>query len=378
MVIDNYFNLGLLMGAVLSFLLSIYLLFYPNRFYPNRFLGALAMSWAITVFAFILQSPEFFSRFPHLYASPDVCTLLFFPLMYLYIRFYLYTDARMTPRTYLHFLPAIAYVICFIPFFILPGPEKAEMIQQNSLPGWFRPLQTAFNLIIILQGVFYSIFSLRMLHKFQYFRKRRMSKFQLESFQWLKTFTIINIILWVAGTTGVFLEIFGLSIFIDLFKVYYMGITILTILLSIFSIQRPQLFSEPEDLKDLLRRKTKQTASTPAYESVEDYTFFLNYLENEKPYLKTDLKMQDLVEETGYTYKRISEIFNNQFNKSFYDVMNEYRTMEAKELIRSNFHVNHTLNHLAEKAGFNSKATFNRTFKKYTGLTPSEFIKSVQ
>ena len=85
--------------------------------------------------------------------------------------------------------------------------------------------------------------------------------------------------------------------------------------------------------------------------------------------------MQDLVESTGITYKRISEVFNKNYNKSFYEVMNEYRLEEAKVLIDKGFHHNHTLNYLAEKAGFNSKTTFNRVFKKYTDLTPSDYIR---
>ena len=86
--------------------------------------------------------------------------------------------------------------------------------------------------------------------------------------------------------------------------------------------------------------------------------------------------MQDLVEGTGLSYKRISETLNNEFNQSFFDVINEYRTKAAIKLIDDGFHKDHTLVHLAEQAGFNSKTTFNRIFKKHTGQTPSEYIQS--
>ena len=86
--------------------------------------------------------------------------------------------------------------------------------------------------------------------------------------------------------------------------------------------------------------------------------------------------MQDLINETGISYKRLSEVFNLKYEKSFFEVINEYRVQEALRLIEQDFHVLHTLPHLAEQAGFNSKATFNRAFKKFTGKTPTEYINS--
>ncbi len=376
MVIENYFNLGLLMGTVLSFLLSIYLIFYPNKFFPNKILGVLVFSWSITVFVFVIQSPDFFANYPHLYALLDVFTLLFFPLMYLYIRHYLYKNIKVSKDQIIHFLPALGYLIALSPFFILSGEEKIQLIN-TEMPSWFVIVQTIFNLVIIIQGVFYSVFSLRTLHHFQYFRKARLSDYQLSSLSWLRTFVTINVILWIIGTTGAILGIFGVQIFINLFKVFYSGLTLLTIVLSIFTMQRPELFAESENILDLLNKPTisKETKSKRGY-APDDFKKLSDYLKNEKPYLKNDLKMQDLVDSTGLSYKLISELFNSEFKKSFYDVMNEYRLEEAIHLIDEKFHVQHTLPYLADKAGFNSKTTFNRVFKKYTGMTPSEFIQS--
>ena len=376
MVIDSYFSLGLLMGAVLSFLLSMYLLFYPSKFYPNRILGGLVLSWSITVFAFIVQSPAFFEKYIHLYALWDVLTLLFFPLMYLYVRFYLYKDIRLTYGDLWHFLPAIAYLIVFSPFFFSDAQSKLNYLA-NGFPFWFQPLQAVFNIIIILQGTFYSIYSFRTLHHFQYFRKTKFSSLQLDALNWLKLFLIINTCLWIFGTTGAFLDIFGISIFINLFNVFYLGLTLLTILLSVFTIQRPALFSESKDIRVLVSNaQPKNKSKVDADNLSSDYTILRDHLIKDKPFLKPDLKMQDLVDATNLSYKRISEVFNNEFNKSFFEVINEYRLKEALLLIENDFHVLHTLPHLAEQAGFNSKATFNRAFKKFTGQTPSEYIKA--
>ncbi|WP_167606391.1 helix-turn-helix domain-containing protein [Maribellus sediminis] len=243
---------------------------------------------------------------------------------------------------------------------------------QNDLPGWFRPLQNVFNLIIIFQGIFYTILSLRKLHHFQYFRQARISKFQLESLKWLRLFVIINVILWTIGTAGVFLEISGINIPIDLFALFYLSLTLLTLVLGAFTIRRPEFFSEKEDILhfsvgiDKVGEKSVQP---------NDKEQLIKYLEEEKPYLKPDLKMQDMVEATGLSYKRISEIFNTELEKSFFDMVNEYRLQTALRLIREGYHKKHTLPYLAEQAGFNSKTTFNRTFKKYTGQTPTEYIQ---
>ncbi|RXP62741.1 AraC family transcriptional regulator [Lutibacter sp. HS1-25] len=376
MVIESYFELILLMAGVLSFLLSMYLIFYPGNFFPNRILGALVLSWTITVFVFILYSTDFYTKYVHLYAVLDVFTLTFFPLMYLYLRNYLYRDIKNPARQFLHFIPAILYLLVLTPFFIKSGDVKLKMIQ-DGFPLWYRVTQSVFNIIIILQGVFYSIFCLSTIHRFQYFRKKHLSKFQLSTLVWLRTFVFINVILWMFGTTGAILDLMGISLFIDLFKIFYAGLSLFTIVLAIFTIKRPELFSESEDIINLVRFNKTPEQKTISDQNNEDFEIISQFIEREKPYLKNDLKMQDLVDSTGITYKRISEVFNKNFNKTFYEVMNEYRLEEAKVLINNGFHREYTISHLAEKAGFNSKTTFNRIFKKYTDQTPSDYIKDL-
>jgi AraC-like DNA-binding protein len=376
MDLENIFNVILLLGAVLSTLLSFYLFFYPIRFFANKVLGALAFSWAMTVFGFMIQSPDFFSRFPHFYASLDVFALLFYPLMYIYLRTYLYEDTRTWKKNILHLTPGLIYVLVYSPFFFQGTESKSEMIFERTFPAWYLPLQLFFNLLIVGQGIFYSILSLRKLHHFQYFRRVRLTRYQLGSLKWLKLFISLNIVLWLSGTSGFILDVLLINIMVDLFDVFYIGLTILIIVLGIFTLRRPEFFAEEEDILKYLTNKSAQQDIKVENKKVSDKELILNYFEKDKPYLKTDLKMQDLVDSTGLSYKRISEIFNVEFQKSFFDIVNEYRMKTAMELLNSGFHKQHTLPHLAEQAGFNSKTTFNRIFKKYIGKTPTEYIHS--
>ena len=189
MEIQSIFQLILLFGAAFIFLLSLYLLFYPVKFYANKVLGLLAFSWAITVFVFVIQSKDFFEKFPHLYASVDIFTLLFFPLMFIYIKSYLYKDARDVSDLLIHFIPAPIYILVFSPFLFKSGAEKIDIMSQG-MPDWYYQYQNIFNLVIIAQGIFYTILSLRTLHHFQYFRQNKLSKLQLSSLKWLRIFII--------------------------------------------------------------------------------------------------------------------------------------------------------------------------------------------
>ncbi|WP_430817053.1 helix-turn-helix domain-containing protein [Carboxylicivirga sp. RSCT41] len=379
MEIESYFDLFLLFGAAFAFLMSMYLVFYPHNLFANRILGVLVFTWAFTVVGYVLGSfgtpRSFFIKYPHFYGVSTSFSLLFFPLMFMYIKSYLYKDARRFRKGIIHYVPSIAYVIIFMPFFLKSGAEKIEMLKHGFSP-WIITLQGVLNIVIILQGIFYSILSLRSLHHFQYFRKRKLSKNQVQSVKWLRFFVIANVLLWIIGASGALTEIVDISYPINPFNIFYLGLTLLTIVISVFTIIRPQLFAIEEDVTSLLDEpKAEEDTISDEEKDQRDYDFLLEYFSREKPFLKNDLKMKDLVNGTGLSNKRITDILNLKFDKSFFDLVNEYRTKEAIRLIQEGFHQKHTLPHLAEEAGFNSKTTFNRIFKKYTGHTPSEYIQ---
>jgi AraC-like DNA-binding protein len=50
---------------------------------------------------------------------------------------------------------------------------------------------------------------------------------------------------------------------------------------------------------------------------------------------------------------------------------------EVKRLLQNGEHTRQTLLGIAMDAGFNSKASFNRVFKKLSGRTPTEYISSL-
>ena len=61
-------------------------------------------------------------------------------------------------------------------------------------------------------------------------------------------------------------------------------------------------------------------------------------------------------------------------NLNFFDFVNQYRVEEAKKELTKGLD-NRTLIALAFDVGFNNKASFNNYFKKYTGMTPTHYLK---
>ena len=60
------------------------------------------------------------------------------------------------------------------------------------------------------------------------------------------------------------------------------------------------------------------------------------------------------------------------------DFINSYRIKEAKRLLKNRLNEKSTILEILFEVGFNSKAAFNKAFKKKTGLTPSEYMKRNQ
>ncbi len=99
-------------------------------------------------------------------------------------------------------------------------------------------------------------------------------------------------------------------------------------------------------------------------------------MEDQKVYLNPELNLSDLAEQANMSRAQLSEIINSGFNKNFNDFVNMYRVDAFKAMIKANKHKQLSLLGIAQDCGFNSKATFNRVFKKLTNHSPTEYLKS--
>jgi AraC-like DNA-binding protein len=104
----------------------------------------------------------------------------------------------------------------------------------------------------------------------------------------------------------------------------------------------------------------------------------LTYLmASEKAFKKPELTLVELSQSLNIHPNILSQVINSIENKNFYDFINDFRVTEFKELVALPGSKKFTLLALALECGFNSKTTFNRNFKKSTGLSPSEYLKSI-
>jgi len=96
-------------------------------------------------------------------------------------------------------------------------------------------------------------------------------------------------------------------------------------------------------------------------------------MENERIYQEPELTLQQLADKLEFPYYQVSQAINDGMNKNFYDLVNNYRIEEAKRLLVDPKNLSYTVLSVGFEAGFNSKTTFNTVFKKFTGLTPTEY-----
>ncbi|MCF8235558.1 MAG: helix-turn-helix domain-containing protein [Bacteroidales bacterium] len=102
-----------------------------------------------------------------------------------------------------------------------------------------------------------------------------------------------------------------------------------------------------------------------------------SFVNSEKPYRKSDLNIGELASELQTSKRRLSWLLNNKMDTNFYGLMNKYRVLEAKELLKR-FECKHLkMDEIGRMAGFKSKSSFNNAFREQTGKTPSEYRKSL-
>lgn len=87
-----------------------------------------------------------------------------------------------------------------------------------------------------------------------------------------------------------------------------------------------------------------------------------------------DFSLDRLAELAGSKPRVVSSILNDCLNKTFHELLNEYRVREACRRLSDEEHYGHlTIEAISSSLGYKSRTTLLNAFKKQTGLTPTEY-----
>jgi AraC-like DNA-binding protein len=98
-------------------------------------------------------------------------------------------------------------------------------------------------------------------------------------------------------------------------------------------------------------------------------------MHEDKLYLDPELNLESFARHLHISPSLLSTTINTLFQNNFRNFINEYRTEEVKRRLKDPTLWHLSILGIALECGFNSEATFYRIFKKYTGLSPKEYIE---
>mgnify|MGYP003683568943 CR=1 FL=1 len=157
--------------------------------------------------------------------------------------------------------------------------------------------------------------------------------------------------------------------------------TILIYWLGYQAIMQLRLLKERKELRKKLNFPNKEIQEKVIEKDSEQKVLFnkiKNILIDKKLYTEPKLTVDFLAEKVDINSNRVSNCIKQFSKKNFNDYINEFRIELAKNLLVDENYKNYTITSIGLESGFNSKSSFYYSFKKYTGLTPLEYQKSLR
>ena len=380
-----------IIGIILALFLSLVLLSKKNKTKSNWILLAWLLVIALNLTLIYLQTDEKKYIYPSLLGWVFPFPLLHWPFLYLYVSTLTSKKETGPQLLWLHFIPFFLSIILFSRFLFLPEISKINVYE---IGGKGYETELLINLIaIILSAVIYTALSVVKLWKYKNLIKSEFSYLEKINLNWLSYLiagmTIIFFaVIFVGNDRIIYSFVVGFVFFIGYFGIKQVGIFTGHIPVSIAEENKnlvesefifesksnneklPLSDGEPE-VKGLKYLKSTLNEDT----ALRIYNDLNKIMLTEKLYQNAELKLDDLAEALNVLPNHLSQVINSIENKNFYDYVNQLRIDDFIKMISMPGTQKFTLLSLAFECGFNSKTSFNRNFKKVTGLTPSEYLK---
>ena len=381
-VLFNFHDVILLITAYLCLLFALLVMTRKGQKTQNVLLAAFLLCHAAIPVDLLISFGEAFSpwiaeRAPKLFYVFGGAYWLDAPILLWYTRSLLYKDFKFKRYDLLFLLPFIYFVIDHLDYHNLTDLEKSTYIQGYSLFTTELVDRVQSYIRELIRCVFFAICVLEVYR----YRKRIRSEFsniEKIDFIWLNTIVIsfTGLIFWQLLVMMSLEMTLGFKIPMD-YEILgltgnYATLAIISLLIF-FSLSHSVVFEGIE--RQALLEPSNVKAKKAVYTG-EDIEKLKRYMEQEKPYLNSDLNINELAKLARINHRQLSVMMNHHFGKNFFEFVNFYRIEEAKNLLKSPDHQGMNVLDIMYEVGFNSKATFNTFFKKHTGETPSQYRKS--
>lgn len=368
-------------GIAVAFFLELLLLMKKNKSVADKTLGVWLFINIIHLSLFYSFSTEYSLKHPHLLGLDFALPMVQGVFLFLYAK--ALTEGRLSVKTIgLHLTPSLIIMLLAIPFYILSAKEKVEVYKTDGKGfEWYVLLN---NSAMLISGFAYAIWTYLLTLKHAKNIRNRFSNLEKKELDWLKYQAIALSIIWltVAFTDNphmIFSAVVLFILFIGVFGINQM---------SVFNSQqksKPNQIYKSEDIlfesqvkveesveKDDLKRYAKSGLSEE--KSSEIYDHLIQIMKDEKIYLNNDLSLIELAGILNIHQNHLSQVINERENKNFYTFINTLRIKEFIEQAQRPENKKLTLLAIAFSCGFNSKSTFNKHFKLYTGTTPKNYL----
>jgi AraC-like DNA-binding protein len=303
------------------------------------------------------------------YTLGDPTFLLIPPLLWFYILELTGDRVRFRPATILHFAPFLIVIFFSISF----GSYFKENVLVAVLDKHPRLPYSIFWIVIVIQFSIYQYLIHQKWRAYQSLIKEEVSNPENVSLSWVRffmsVFLFVNICFLFALFAAIHLDIgnlvwksIGMVMSLSIFALGYKGILQREIFYADLSVSSDSSGVQPEK-----QEKPNQELADKLVE----------FMIEAKPFLDPELSLSSLSKQIGLTRNQLSQLINTSFGENFYDFVNKYRVEEVKRLMADPQKQNYNLLGMALEAGFKSKSTFNLIFKRFTGLTPTEYKKNI-
>lgn len=314
-------------------------------------------NWWLMLF-FISQAMGALATFPILYpelfyprfALPAfiVCTfaLLWGPSFFLYVNSICNQERPKNRKVLYHFIPFLFYNIYFI-----------------GIHPLFSSLIHVLKYIIDMQVIGYLAASMWVFNKLKKDTSRRHTLEANDTLKWLRY--VIFGYLATCIIDDIFIRFFVIIPSISSYVLSSIPFSIYLSGLLYKGLLHQQIFVSK-------KKYSNSTLTETNAKSIQDK--LLTYIETDKPHLNPEITIKELAKSIKTNERHLSQIINEYNQQHFYDFINSFRIEDAKQMLldKSN---NKNITQIMYDVGFNSKAAFNKAFKKSTGITPSQYKK---